>query len=74
MTETLELVFYDETDKLCKFALNDVTSQLSEPKLRDIMKRLLELDILRPGKKIPKKVHSAQIISRTTRPIFNDNK
>ena len=70
MNQTLELIFTDHTNKQIKLSLPNIITVPSETVVRDNMKALLDLDILRPTSGIPSRINSAQLISKTTQTIF----
>ncbi|MCE5038778.1 DUF2922 domain-containing protein [Staphylococcus auricularis] len=72
MNQTLELIFTDHTNKQIKLSLPNIITVPSETVVRDNMKALLDLDILRPTSGTPSRIHSAQLISKTTQTIFTN--
>ncbi|MCD8871917.1 DUF2922 domain-containing protein [Staphylococcus gallinarum] len=72
MTQTLELVFNDAVNKSIKIQLPNIERFVNESAVKEGMKKILDLDLLRPKAGIPTKVASAHIIDKTTKVIFDN--
>ncbi|RIP36037.1 DUF2922 domain-containing protein [Staphylococcus gallinarum] len=72
MSQTLELVFSDAVNKAIKIQLPNIERFVNESSVKEGMKKMLDLDLLRPKTGIPTKVASAHIIDKTTKVIFDN--
>ncbi|MBM2657910.1 DUF2922 domain-containing protein [Staphylococcus pseudoxylosus] len=72
MSQTLELIFNDAVNKTVKLQIPKVEHFINESAVKEGMAKLIQLDILRPKAGIPKTVHAAQIIDKSTKLIFEN--
>lgn len=72
MSQTLELIFNDAVNKTIKLQLPKIEHSVNESTVKEGMNKLITLDILRPQTGIPTKVHSAQVIDKTTNVLFEN--
>ncbi|MDW8799524.1 DUF2922 domain-containing protein [Staphylococcus pseudoxylosus] len=72
MSQTLELIFNDAVNKTVKLQLPKIEHFINESAVKEGMVKLIQLDILRPKAGIPKTVHAAQIIDKSTKLIFEN--
>ncbi|WP_214269130.1 DUF2922 domain-containing protein [Staphylococcus pseudoxylosus] len=72
MSQTLELIFNDAFNKTVKLQIPKVEHFINESAVKEGMAKLIQLDILRPKAGIPKTVHAAQIIDKSTKLIFEN--
>ncbi|MCG7339837.1 DUF2922 domain-containing protein [Staphylococcus sp. ACRSN] len=72
MSQTLELIFNDAVNKTVKIQLPNIEHFVNESTVKEGMKKLLDLDLLRPKTGIPTKVSSAHIIDKTTKVLFDN--
>ncbi|HCX0863028.1 TPA: DUF2922 domain-containing protein [Staphylococcus aureus] len=66
MTKTLELSFKSSLDKPVKLQLPQLNNVVTEQVARDSMNALVDLNIIKSNSGTITKVHSAQIIDKTT--------
>lgn len=71
MTQTLELVFTDDLKKPLKLQLSKIENVVDANNVRKSMDALIDLDILRIAKSKPTKVHSAHLIDKTVKTLFD---
>lgn len=74
MTQTLELTFTDDLKKTLKLQLSKIEHDVDATNVRNAMASLIDLDILRIAKSKPTKVHSAHLINKTVRTLFDVSK
>ncbi|HDD7316695.1 TPA: DUF2922 domain-containing protein [Staphylococcus aureus] len=74
MTKTLELSFKSSLDKPVKLQLPQLNNVVTEQVARDSMNALVDLNIIKSNSGTITKVHSAQIIHKTTTVLFEDKK
>lgn len=74
MTKTLELSFKSSLDKPVKLQLPQLNNIVTEQVARDSMNALVDLNILKSNSGAITKVHSAQIIDKTTTVLFEAKK
>ena len=74
MTKTLELSFKSSLDKPVKLQLPQLNNVVTEQVARDSMNALVDLNIIKSNSGTITKVHSAQIIDKTTTVLFEDKK
>ncbi|MBF7017755.1 DUF2922 domain-containing protein [Staphylococcus durrellii] len=74
MTQTLELTFTDDLKKPLKLQLSKIENDVDATNVRTSMAALIDLDILRIAKSNPTKVHSAHLIDKTVRTLFDVSK
>lgn len=74
MTKTLELSFKSSLDKPVKLQLPQLNNVVTEQVVRDSMNALVDLNIIKSNSGTITKVHSAQIIDKTTTVLFEDKK
>lgn len=72
MSQTLELIFNDAVNKTVKLQLPKIEHFINESAVKEGMVKLIQLDILRAKAGIPKTVHAAQIIDKSTKLIFEN--
>ncbi|MFQ3845610.1 DUF2922 domain-containing protein [Staphylococcus pseudoxylosus] len=72
MSQTLELIFNDAVNKTVKLQIPKIEHFINESAVKEGMAKLIQLDILRPKAGIPKTVHAAQIIDKSTKLIFEN--
>lgn len=70
MLQTLELVFTDALNKPLKLQIPKVEHKLTEVQVKENMKKIVALDILRISKSQPVKVHAAYLIDKKVTTIF----
>ncbi|MGT2610245.1 DUF2922 domain-containing protein [Staphylococcus aureus] len=70
MTKTLELSFKSSLDKPVKLQLPQLNNIVTEQVARDSMNALVDLNIIKSNSGAITKVHSAQIIDKTTTVLF----
>ena len=70
MTQTLELLFNDAVNKTIKLQIPKIEHFTHDSVIKESMKDMLALDILRPKTGIPTDIQSAQIIDNTTKVLF----
>ncbi|CPD52001.1 TPA: DUF2922 domain-containing protein [Staphylococcus aureus] len=74
MTKTFELSFKSSLDKPVKLQLPQLNNVVTEQVARDSMNALVDLNIIKSNSGTITKVHSAQIIDKTTTVLFEDKK
>ena len=74
MTKTLELSFKSSLDKPVKLQLPQLNNIVTEQVARDSMNALVDLNIIKSNSGAITKVHSAQIIDKTTTVLFEAKK
>lgn len=72
MSQTLELIFNDAVNKAIKLPLPKIEHFVNESAVKEGMAKIIDLDILRPKSGIPTSIHSAQIIDKSTKLIFEN--
>ncbi|PHK50472.1 DUF2922 domain-containing protein [Staphylococcus edaphicus] len=72
MSQTLELIFNDAVNKAIKLQIPKIEHLVNDTAIKEGMSKIIDLDILRPKSGIPTSIHSAQIIDKSTKLIFEN--